>query len=69
MARQTDYADVVGQILAAELGAQADLCSLLEEFLLKADVAESAAGLVASGGQAVVELDAGKLHGEEVLLR
>ena len=57
----------MGQVLAAELGAQTNLLRLLEEFFFKVDVTEGAAGLVAGGGQGIVELDARKLNGEEVL--
>ena len=68
MARQTDDANVVGQILAAELCAQTNLMGLFEQFVLKVDVAESTSCLVASRGQSVVILDGGQLHREQVLL-
>ena len=38
--RQSDYADVVGEVLAAELRAQTDTLSLFEELLFKLHVAE-----------------------------
>ena len=63
MARETDHADVVGQVLSAELGAEANLGRLLKEFLFEVYVAEGAAGLIAGGGQVVVVFDAGELHG------
>ncbi len=46
MTRQTDDADVVGEVLAAELCAEAYLLCLLQEFLLQVDVAESASRLM-----------------------
>ena len=57
MTWKTDHADVVCQVLAAELGTQTNLVSLLQEFFLKVDVAESASGLVASSRQSVVVFD------------
>ena len=54
MARQADDADVVGHVLAAELGAEADLPGFFEELLFELDVAEGAAGFVAGGGQTVI---------------
>jgi hypothetical protein len=68
VAWQTDYADVVSEILAAELCAETDLVSLLEELLFEVDVAEGASSLVACCRQRVVVLDRSELHGEEVLL-
>ena len=62
------HADVVGEVLASELGSEADLLGLLEEFLLEVDVAECTAGLISSGGEAVVVFDTGEFHREEVLL-
>ena len=67
MAGKAYDADVVGQVFSAELGAQAYLLSLDQEFLLQVDVAEGTAGLVTGSGQVVIELDAGQLHGQEVL--
>ena len=69
VARETDHADVVGQVFSAELGAEADLGRLLEEFLFEVDVAEGTAGLITDSRQVVVVFDAGELHGEKVLLR
>ena len=67
VARQTDHADVVGQVLATKLGTETDFVGLLEELLLQVDVAEGAACLVARGGQVVIVLDAAELDGEKVL--
>ena len=53
VARQADDADVVGEVLAAELGADAELLGGLEQPLLQLDVAEGLAVLVPLGGQAV----------------
>ena len=68
MTGQTDDADVVSQGLAAKLCTQANLVSLVEQFLLQVDVTEGAARLVARGGQRVVVLDAGQLDRQQVLL-
>ena len=54
---QTDYADVVCQILAAELSTQTNLVSLLQKFLFKVDVAECTTSLVACCRQSVVVFD------------
>ena len=56
----------MGEVLAAELGAQADFLGFLQEFFLQVDVAERPAGLIAGGGQGVVILDAGEFDREEV---
>ena len=68
MTRQTDDADVVSQGLAAKLSAQSNLVSLFQQFLLQVNVAEGTTRLVACRGQSVVELDAGQLDGQQVLL-
>ena len=68
MTGQTDDTDVVRQRLAAELGTQTNLLRFHEQLVLQVDVAESTAGLIASGGQIVIVLDGGQLHGEQVLL-
>ena len=62
MARQTDDAYVVGEGLAAKLGAEAYLVSLLQELGLKVEVAEGASCLVAARGQIVVIVDGTELH-------
>ena len=46
MARQTDDADVVGQVLAAELCTKTNLVRFLKELLFEVDVAESASRLM-----------------------
>ena len=66
--RQTDHTDVVGQILATELSTEADLVGLFQQFLLKVDVTEGTTCLITCGGQTIVILDRGELHGEQVLL-
>ena len=68
MTGQTYHADVVCQIFTAKLCAKTNLMSLLKELILKIDVAECAACLVACCGQVVIILDACQLHGEQVLL-
>ena len=68
MARQTDHTDVVGEVFAAELCAEADLLAGLLELILKLDVAEGVAVFVALGGEVVVIFDGGFLHGLEIFL-
>ena len=51
MARQTDDTDVMSEILTSKLCAKTNLVSLLQQFLLKVDVAEGATCLVACCGQ------------------
>lgn len=50
MTRQADDADVVSQILAAELGTEANLMSFFQYQLLQFHIAESAAELIAGSG-------------------
>ena len=69
MTWQSDDTDVVGQVLAAELCAEAYLVSLYEELVLQVDVTESTTCLIACCRQLVVILDGSQLHGQEVLLR
>ena len=45
--RHTDHADIVSEIFAAELRAETDALSGLEQFLLKLHIAESAAEFIA----------------------
>ena len=65
---QTDDANVVGKMLAAELCTKSNLVGFEQEFLLEVDVAEGTSGLIARGGQVVVILDRSELHREQVLL-
>ena len=68
MTRQTDDTDVVSQGLATKLGTEANLVGFLQELVLEVDIAESTTGLIARGGQTVVELDRSELHRQQVLL-
>jgi hypothetical protein len=61
VAGQADHPHVVGEVLAAELRADAGLPAELEHLGLQLDVAEGAAVLVAGGGQAVEVAGAGEL--------
>ena len=65
--RQSDYADVVGEVLAAELRAEAEFFGSFLEGGLKLDVAEGVAVFVAVGGQAVEIFHRCLLHNLEVL--
>ena len=67
MARQAYNTDVMGKILASELGSKADFLRFLQEFLLKVYVAECATGLVSGSRKRVLELYARKLYCKEVL--
>jgi hypothetical protein len=69
VAREPDHADVVGEVLAAELGPDAQLVGCLEELRLQLQVAEGDALRAAGGGQAVVVAGRGELHRLEVGLR
>ena len=64
VAGQTDHADVVRHVLAAELSAQADVAGFFKELVFELDVAEGAARFVARRGQLVVVVRAGELDGE-----
>ena len=68
MAGEADDADVEGEVLAAELGADAGLLGELEELGLGLEVAEGAAALVAGGGEGVVVLCGRELDGLEIEL-
>ena len=56
MAWQTNHAHIVGEVLAAELGADSKLLGCLDKFLLQLHVAEGLAVLVTLGGQVVIVL-------------
>ena len=68
MTRQTDYADIVSQVLTTKLGTQTNLLSLLNQLLLQVDITESTTSLITCCGQTIVELDRSQLHSEQVLL-
>ena len=59
---------VVGEVFPAELGAETDVVCLFKNALFEFDIAESAPCLVARGGQVIVIVRRGELHGEQVLL-
>ena len=69
MSGQTDNADIVRHVLAAELGAQANLADLFPHLFLKGHIAEGAAGLVTCGGEGIVIVSGSQLHGKKVLFR
>ena len=68
MAGQTNHADVVGEVLAAELGTESQLVGFFEQLLLQFHIAESTSGLVAGGGQIVIVVCGSEFHREQVLL-
>ena len=68
MTRQTNHADIVSQVLTTKLSSQANLMSLLQQFLLEVNIAEGATCLVARSRQTIVELDRSEFHSEQVLL-
>ena len=57
MTWQTNHADVMSQVLATKLCAEADLECFLKQFLLEVDVAECTASLVARCRQVVIIFD------------
>ena len=59
----------MAEILAAELGAHAQLLGELVQLLLHGEIAEGVAILAAAGGQGVEIAGGGELHGLEGLLR
>ena len=63
VARQTDDAHVEGEILAAELRADAAVLGDLEDELLRLQIAEGAAFFVTGGGKVVVVFGRGELDG------
>ena len=66
MTGQTDHADIMGEVLAAELRSETDVAGSLKELLLQLDVAEGAAEVVTGGRQVVVVFGRGELYGLEV---
>ncbi|MNT81757.1 hypothetical protein D3C72_2213830 [compost metagenome] len=54
MARQADYANIVGEIFPAELSAQAQILRFQQQFLLQLNIAERLAVFVTFCRQAVV---------------
>ena len=68
MARQTNDANIVGEILAAKLCAEADVVRFAEQFLLQFYIAESAAGLVAGCRESVIIMRRSQFHRQEVAL-
>ena len=63
MARQADHPDIVGEVFAAELRAEAEVLRFLQQFLFKLHIAERLTVLVAFGRQAVVVAGGGQLDG------
>ena len=68
MARGTDHAHVVHEVLAAELSADTALLADPEHLLLPLQVTEAAAALVARSGQLVEVAGRSLLHGREAHL-
>ena len=66
---QPHHADVVAEVLAAELGADAEALGQLEDLLLELEVAEPVAAHRALGGQVVEVVRRGQLGGLEGVLR
>ncbi|CAB4852078.1 unannotated protein [freshwater metagenome] len=62
VARETDDAHIVAEVLAAELGADASVLAELQHLLFKLDVAERVTQLAALGGQVVEVAGAGQLR-------
>ena len=56
MARQTNHAHIVGEVLAAELGADSEFLGCFDELLLQFHVAEGLTVLVPFGGEIVIVL-------------
>ena len=69
MARQPHHADVVAEVLAAELRADAERLGQLEDLFLQLDVAEPVGRHAALGGQVVEVVGRGVLRGLQRELR
>ena len=67
VAWQADNANIVSQILAAELCSKAYFVGLDKQFLLQIRVTEGASSLISRRGQVVIILDATQFHGEKIL--
>ncbi len=61
--RQTDHADVVGEVFAAKLRAEAEVLRFHQQLLLQLDVAERLTMFVTFGRQAIVVLGRRQLDG------
>ncbi len=68
MTGKTDHTDIVGEVFAAELGAETDFAGFLEELFLKLDIAEGVTEFVAFGGKIVIVFHRCLLYGGEVHL-
>ena len=68
MTGQTDHTYIVGEVFAAELGAETDFAGFLEKLFLKLDIAECMTEFVAFGGKIVVILHRCLLYGGKVHL-
>lgn len=61
MTRQANYANIVGEIFPAELGAEAKFLRFFQQFLFQVEIAECLAVLVTFRRQRVVIVSAGEL--------
>ena len=63
MARQADYANVVGKVFAAKLRAQTKVLRFLKQFLFELNITERLAVFVAFGWQRIVVAGRSQLNG------
>ncbi len=63
MAGQADDAHVMGKVLTAELGADAQLLGCCQQLVFQFDIAEGLTVFVANGGQAVQVAGGGQFDG------
>lgn len=63
MTRQANYANIVGEIFPAELGAEAKFMRFFQQFLFQVEIAECLAVLVTFRRQRVVIVGAGEFNG------
>ena len=68
MARQTHHANVVGEILSAELGSEAYLAGLFEELFLEFHVTECPSCLISGSRESIIVMGGSEFHREKVLL-
>ncbi len=68
MAGQADHPNIVAEILAAELGADAEVLGQFVDFVFQLNIAKGLAVLVALGRQVVEIVGGGQLHHLQVEL-
>ena len=68
VARQTNHADIVCQVLTAELSSKTNLVSFFEQFVFQVNIAECTSGFVACSRQVIVIFNRSEFNCKQVLL-